>query len=93
MEEVAQVIEQQGIEGWFALDLGELLGKEAENYQKSTDVLDVWFDSGSSHFCVLAQASRIGLPADLYFEGSDQHRGWFQTSLLTAVAMRGERAL
>lgn len=90
MEKIAQLIEQQGVDGWFALTPEKLLDKEAENYLKCTDVLDVWFDSGSSHFCVLAQRPELGVPADLYFEGSDQHRGWFQTSLLTAVAMRGE---
>ncbi len=89
MEKIAELIEEQGIEGWFALEPSSLLGKEAEDYLKSSDVLDVWFDSGSSHFCVLLQRAELGVPADLYFEGSDQHRGWFQTSLLTAVAMRG----
>jgi isoleucyl-tRNA synthetase len=88
MEKVAQIIEQRGIEGWFELKSETLLGPEAEHYVKSTDVLDVWFDSGVSHFCVLAQRPELGVPADLYLEGSDQHRGWFQTSLLTAVAMR-----
>lgn len=88
MEQVAQIMEQQGVEGWFELAADKLLGKDAENYIKSTDVLDVWFDSGTSHFCVLAQRPDLGVPADLYLEGSDQHRGWFQTSLLTGVAMR-----
>jgi isoleucyl-tRNA synthetase len=90
MEKVAKLIEKNGVERWFALDSIELLGKEADDYDKITDVLDVWFDSGSSHYCVLLQRPELGFPADLYFEGSDQHRGWFQTSLLTAVAMRGE---
>jgi len=89
MEKVAQLIEKEGVEAWFSLDSQELLGAEADNYEKLTDVLDVWFDSGVSHYCVLAQRPEAGLPADLYFEGSDQHRGWFQTSLITAVAIRG----
>ncbi|MBS0350705.1 MAG: class I tRNA ligase family protein, partial [Proteobacteria bacterium] len=67
-----------------------LIGQDSQEYFKSNDILDVWFDSGVSHFCVLMQRSELGVPADLYFEGSDQHRGWFQTSLLTAVAMRGK---
>jgi isoleucyl-tRNA synthetase len=90
MEKVAQIIEKQGVEGWFGVDPVELLGAEAGDYDKMNDVLDVWFDSGSSHFCVLEKREELGFPADLYFEGSDQHRGWFQTSLLTAVAMRNE---
>lgn len=85
---VAERIDQQGIEGWFALDPAELLGKDATHYQKITDVLDVWFDAGVSHFCLLEKREDLSLPADLYFEGSDQHRGWFHTSLLTGVAMR-----
>ncbi len=90
IEQVAQRVEQQGIDAWFELDPAELLGSEAEQYQKVTDTLDVWFDSGVSHYAVLER--REGLAefpaADLYLEGSDQHRGWFQSSLLTSVAMR-----
>ncbi|MEM9530128.1 MAG: isoleucine--tRNA ligase [Pseudomonadota bacterium] len=91
MREVADRIEQEGIDVWYTLDPAELLGDEAADYEKVTDILDVWFDSGSSHYCVLAQ--REGLPevADMYLEGSDQHRGWFHSSLLTSVAMH-ERA-
>jgi isoleucyl-tRNA synthetase len=89
LEEVALRIEQQGIEAWFALDPRELLGDEAEHYQKLTDTLDVWFDSGSTHFAVLKQRKELSWPADLYLEGSDQHRGWFQSSMLTGCATIG----
>ncbi len=89
LEEVALRIEQQGIEAWFSLDAKELLGDEAEQYRKLTDTLDVWFDSGSTHFAVLKQRPELAWPADLYLEGSDQHRGWFQSSLLTGCATIG----
>ncbi|HEY8097697.1 MAG TPA: isoleucine--tRNA ligase [Methylobacter sp.] len=88
VEQVAQRIEQQGIEAWFELDAAELLGDEAEHYEKMTDTLDVWFDSGVTHACVLDKREQLHFPADLYLEGSDQHRGWFQSSLLTSVAMK-----
>jgi len=87
IEQVAQRIEQQGIEAWFELEAAELLGDEAEQYEKMTDTLDVWFDSGVTHACVLEKREQLSFPADLYLEGSDQHRGWFQSSLLTSVAM------
>ena len=88
IEQIALKIEEQGIEAWFELDLAELLGDDAADYEKVTDTLDVWFDSGVTHAAVLRQR---GMPwtADLYLEGSDQHRGWFQSSLLTATAMEG----
>ena len=90
METVAQRIEQSGIDAWFELEPAELLGEEAADYDKIGDTLDVWFDSGVTHACVLEQRDELGgVPADLYLEGSDQHRGWFQSSLLTAVGMRG----
>jgi len=90
IEAVAARIEQAGIDAWFELDPAELLGAEAEDYDKVTDTLDVWFDSGVTHACVLEQRPELGgVPAALYLEGSDQHRGWFQSSLLTAVGMRG----
>src|SRR3989344_3738743 len=76
---------------WYDVDPKTLLGEEANHYEKIMDILDVWFDSGVSHYCVLEKRPELHEPADLYLEGSDQHRGWFQTSLLTAVAMR-ERA-
>ncbi|MFC0679076.1 isoleucine--tRNA ligase [Lysobacter korlensis] len=91
MREVARRVEQAGVDAWYELDASELLGDEAGDYDKVTDILDVWFDSGVTHECVLAQRPDDGLhkPADLYLEGSDQHRGWFQSSLLTGVAMDG----
>jgi len=87
MEEVAKRVEKEGLEAWFNLDAKELLGKEADQYNKSNDTLDVWFDSGVSHECVLRLRPELGFPADLYLEGSDQHRGWFQSSLLTSLAI------
>jgi isoleucyl-tRNA synthetase len=89
MEHVAQRMEHRGIEAWFDLKADELLGQDAVDYEKVNDTLDVWFDSGVSHFCVLKEAESLGFPADVYFEGSDQHRGWFNSSLTTAVAMYG----
>lgn len=89
METVALRMEKQGIEAWFDLDINEMLGEDAPFYEKIYDTLDVWFDSGVSHFCVLTQGEALGYPADVYFEGSDQHRGWFNSSLTTAVAMQG----
>ncbi len=88
IEQIALKIEEQGIEAWFELDLAELLGDDAADYEKVTDTLDVWFDSGVTHAAVLRQRG-MPWPADLYLEGSDQHRGWFQSSLLTATAMEG----
>ncbi|WP_201245401.1 isoleucine--tRNA ligase [Halochromatium salexigens] len=111
IEDVAQRIEAKGIDAWFELRPEELLGdEEGARYEKVQDTLDVWFDSGVTHACVLdrgaAEAGRepggasagdtasewAGLrrPADLYLEGSDQHRGWFQSSLLTSVAMHDQ---
>jgi len=89
LEKVASLVEQQGIEAWFSLDATELLGEEAQHYQKLTDTLDVWFDSGTTHETVLKQNVQLQHPADLYLEGSDQHRGWFQSSLLTGCAIDG----
>jgi isoleucyl-tRNA synthetase len=89
IEKVAQRVEQGGIDAWFELDAAELLGADAANYVKVTDTLDVWFDSGVTHACVLDARQGLRSPADLYLEGSDQHRGWFQSSLLTSVAAKG----
>ena len=91
MRKVAERVERDGVDAWYALDPVELLGEEGARYEKVTDILDVWFDSGVSHACVLEQRPEDGLrkPADLYLEGSDQHRGWFQSSLLSGVAMDG----
>lgn len=88
LETVAQQVEKEGIDAWFKLDPAELLGADASEYLKTTDTLDVWFDSGVTHATVLEQNPRLRVPADLYLEGSDQHRGWFQSSLLTSVAIR-----
>ena len=90
IEKVAERIETRGIDAWFDLDPKELLGSEAEHYRKVTDTLDVWFDSGVTHACVLDRRPELGFPADLYLEGSDQHRGWFQSSLLASVAIHGK---
>lgn len=89
IEEVAKRIEEVGMDAWFDLDAAELLGDEAEQYSKVTDTLDVWFDSGVTHYSVIDQRDELSFPADLYLEGSDQHRGWFQSSLKTSIAVRG----
>jgi len=92
MEQVAQRVEKGGVDAWYGLDPAELLGDEAAHYEKVTDILDVWFDSGVTHYCVLDQRANLArMPGDkvMYLEGSDQHRGWFQSSLLTSTAMRG----
>ena len=90
VEQVAQRVEQAGIEAWFALDEADILGpEEAQLYRKLPDTLDVWFDSGTTHATVLRARPELAWPADLYLEGSDQHRGWFQSSLLTGCAMDG----
>jgi isoleucyl-tRNA synthetase len=92
LEEVARRVEQHGIEAWQSLDPAELLGADAEHYEKNRDTLDVWFDSGTTHWHVLrgSHADVQGFPADLYLEGSDQHRGWFHSSLLTAAMLDGK---
>lgn len=90
LEEVAKRIEKTGVQAWFDLDAQELLGADAEFYDKSKDTVDVWLDSGVSHFCVLRQRNELQFPADVYLEGSDQHRGWFQSSLLSSLAISGE---
>ncbi len=87
LEAVAKKVEEKGIEAWFSLNEAELLGEDAASYRKNTDVLDVWFDSGVTHACVAGARSELHIPADVIIEGSDQHRGWFQSQLLTSVAM------
>ena len=89
IEAVAQRVELGGIDAWFDLDVAQLLGADAPLYDKATDVMDVWFDSGVVHHCLAAMRPQVSVPADLYLEGSDQHRGWFHSSLLTSVAMHG----
>ncbi len=92
IEKVASLIDEKGIDAWFELDASSLLGDGAEQYAKVIDTLDVWFDSGVTHYSVLNDKEDLHFPADLYLEGSDQHRGWFQSSLLTSVAMNnGEK--
>jgi isoleucyl-tRNA synthetase len=94
LEQVAQKVEQGGIDAWFTLDAAELLSGQANDYEKVTDVLDVWFDSGVTHFAVIGQRPELqqgtaGHYKVMYLEGSDQHRGWFQSSLLTSSAIHG----
>ena len=89
MEAVAKLVDKEGIQAWYDVEPADLLGDDAEQYEKVTDVMDVWFDSGVTHYTVLQKRKGLHVPADLYFEGSDQHRGWFQSSLLTSVATRG----
>ncbi|MEO1941191.1 MAG: class I tRNA ligase family protein, partial [Candidatus Thioglobus sp.] len=74
----------------FETDIKDLLGADADDYEKATDTLDVWFDSGVSHFAVLKAREGLSDVADLYLEGSDQHRGWFQSSLISSVAINGK---
>jgi isoleucyl-tRNA synthetase len=90
IEQVALRVEQGGIDAWFELEPPEILGDAASQYEKVTDTLDVWFDSGVTHACVLRRRAGLQFPADLYLEGSDQHRGWFQSSLLTSMGAFGE---
>ncbi len=87
IEEVALKVEEKGIDAWFDLEPSDLIGDDALHYDKMEDTLDVWFDSGVTHACVLDRRENLGFPADLYLEGSDQHRGWFQSSLLASTAM------
>lgn len=89
LEKIATLVEQEGVDAWFQLEAKSLLGKDAGQYKKCQDVLDVWFDSGVTHDCVLRKNADLHFPADLYLEGSDQHRGWFQTSLLSSIAING----
>ncbi|MCK5633069.1 isoleucine--tRNA ligase, partial [bacterium] len=94
IQKVAAKVEQQGIEYWDTVALEELVAKDfscnncqSTNFRKETDILDVWFDSGVSHQAVLKRREHLGLPADMYIEGKDQHRGWFQSSLLTGLVL------
>jgi isoleucyl-tRNA synthetase len=91
LEAVARRVEKGGIEAWQRIEAAELLGAEAEQYEKVKDTLDVWFDSGSTHETVLrgSHAKELKFPADLYLEGSDQHRGWFHSSLLVSCMLNG----
>ncbi|MBW5289554.1 MAG: Isoleucyl-tRNA synthetase [Candidatus Ruthia sp. Apha_13_S6] len=86
-KEISNKIEKSGIEVWFESDAQDFIGDDASDYDKTTDTLDVWFDSGVSHFAVLKARKELSDVADLYLEGSDQHRGWFQSSLISSVAI------
>lgn len=95
-ENIAKAVERHGADVWFARDAASFLPPEShcpdcggKHFHKETDILDVWFDSGSTHACVLERRQELQSPADLYLEGSDQHRGWFQSSLLECVGTRG----
>lgn len=87
MEQVAVLIEQDGLQAWYDLDDADLLGDAVNDYDKVHDTLDVWFDSGVTHNSVVNAREELNFPSDLYLEGSDQHRGWFQSSLISSVAM------
>src|SRR5260221_14597975 len=91
LEAVAKKVELGGIEAWQRVEAKELLGTDSERYEKVKDTLDVWFDSGSTHQTVLkgSHAKELKFPADLYLEGSDQHRGWFHSSLLVSCMLNG----
>lgn len=89
IEEAAKLVEKSGIQAWYDLDPATLLGDDAEQYMKVQDTLDVWFDSGVTHACVVDARDDLTGPADLYLEGSDQHRGWFMSSMMTSVAING----
>ena len=88
IETIASGVEKNGIEFWHEIDKKILLGDQAKEYSKVSDTLDVWFDSGVTHAAVLDHREQLEFPADLYLEGSDQHRGWFQSSLKTSMALK-----
>ena len=91
MEKVAKAVEEKGIQAWWDLSVEDLIGpEEAALYYKDPNTLDVWFDSGSTHFSVVDQRPDFKHKADMYLEGSDQHRGWFMSSLMLSVAMKNE---
>ena len=92
LDKIVSLVEERGTNVWFELEVDELLPDTISNkgdYVKGTDTMDVWFDSGSSWSGVANARAGLSYPADLYLEGSDQHRGWFQSSLLTSVASNG----
>jgi isoleucyl-tRNA synthetase len=90
LRKFVEIVAEKGTNAWYSEPLSHFLpaGMDEEAYEKEFDILDVWFDSGSSHVAVLEEDSRLHAPADLYLEGSDQHRGWFQHALLTSVGAR-----
>lgn len=87
LKDISQRIEQQGVDAWHQLEVKDLLGDKSDEYIKVDHILDVWFDSGTTHFSVLRRRPELPYPANMYLEGSDQHRGWFQSSILAGVAM------
>ncbi len=89
MFKAADLVEAEGVDAWYADDVFDRLGVDPDQYDRVTDILDVWFDSGVSHACVLDDRDELRRPAEMYLEGSDQHRGWFHSALLTSVAMHG----
>ena len=90
MKRIASIVEDQGVDCWYSGEIYSQLGVDPAQYEQVSDILDVWFDSGVSHRCVLDERDELERPAQIYLEGSDQHRGWFQSSLLTSVAMHGD---
>ena len=86
-EMISDKVEKEGIEGWYSLDLSTLPYEDISQYEKSKDIVDVWLESGLSHTAVLQTRPELRFPADLYLEGSDQHRGWFHSSILSSVAL------
>jgi isoleucyl-tRNA synthetase len=90
MKRIASIVEEQGVDCWYSEEIFSQLGVDPAKYEQVSDILDVWFDSGVSHRCVLDERDELERPAQIYLEGSDQHRGWFQSSLLTSVAMHGD---
>lgn len=90
LEQVAELVEKNGIQAWWDIDTTEFLGSDADTYVKVQDTLDVWFDSGVTHYFVVDKRDDIPASADLYLEGSDQHRGWFMSSLMTSIAEKGK---
>jgi isoleucyl-tRNA synthetase len=91
VERIAAAVEREGTDVWFSADPAEFLGNayDAAEWEQVTDIVEVWFDSGSTHAFVLEQRPELRWPADLYLEGSDQHRGWFQSNLIEACGTRG----
>jgi len=100
VDKVAEQVQKEGVEYWDTVSIDDLIGSEtachncgAHDFRKETDILDVWFDSGISHSAVLLKRKALGYPADVYLEGKDQHRGWFQSSLLTSLVIEGEACM